>query len=40
MKLSALTMAAYAVLLQSVAANFDVYMVDVYDAIFNSHSRV
>lgn len=40
MKFSILTAAAYVALLQPVAANFDVYMVDVYDAIFNSHTRV
>lgn len=40
MKFSALSVMAYVALLQPVAANFDVYMVDVYDAIFKSHSRV
>lgn len=40
MRFSALAITAYVALLQPVAANFDVYMVDVYDAIFNSHSRV
>ncbi|KAG6358206.1 hypothetical protein INS49_014090 [Diaporthe citri] len=39
MRFSALGITAYVALLQPVAANFDVYMVDVYDAIFKSHSR-
>lgn len=40
MRFTALTIAAYVALLQPVAANFDIYMVDVYDAIFKSHTRV
>lgn len=40
MRVSPLAITAYVALLQPVVANFDVYMVDVYDAIFNSHSRV
>lgn len=40
MRFTALTIAAYVALLQPAAANFDIYMVDVYDAIFKSHSRV
>lgn len=40
MRFAALTIAAYVALLQPVAANFDIYMVDVYDAIFKSHTRV
>lgn len=40
MRFTSLTIAAYVALLQPVTANFDIYMVDVYDAIFKSHSRV
>ncbi|KKY34897.1 hypothetical protein UCDDA912_g05133 [Diaporthe ampelina] len=39
MKFSVRAVAFCAALLQPVAANFDVYMVDVYDAIFKSHTR-
>ena len=33
-----MTLASYAALFTPALANFDVYMVDVYDRVFNSHS--